>query len=292
MDFNANQISFLQLLHATRPLNRNQSGVAMYFHEHYGIGRISRKTIEYSTDDHEEAFRQLRNNNLPIYSGQIVSRADAAQFDISEKIFSVAPHDDSIAIKVLGNCKMDGRELWTPPGSHLIFRLEDALKIECDKVMVVENMETFRRLNEYEWIADEVGELSVLVLYRGDPKLPNKAAQNFLENKCNFVWAFFDFDPAGLAMASMLPRLEKIIYPSEQWLLEAGRSTRGRQLFADQEPSSQRTLDEASHSEVKAAWKILRKIGGGVTQEKMQFYRRKELDHHSQEKAAPLAVSG
>ena len=179
------------------------------------------------------------------------------------------PHSKAVAVKCLGRCVLDGHQLYTPEGSYIVLTPEQAQRVTCQRLLVVENLETFRALQAYAWF-DRRG-LDVLAIYRGDMELPNKDAAEVLRGRPERIWGFFDFDPAGLVMAnSVLPaRLERVILPSQAWLRRASNTPRGRQLFDSQFAAFGRSLDHAAHPEVIALWHIMKSLRSAVTQERM-----------------------
>lgn len=270
MHFTAIQIRFLQDLHALEPVDKATSQVAEYFFDNYRLGRRARSGFTYTALDHASARNLLSTNNLPIVQGVLGTRFESAKSDNSEKMFSVAPHDDSIAIKVIGNCMLDGRPLWTPPGTYLVVRFADGLRIQCDAVMVVENFEPFRRLEEFAFMP--VTE-NALVVYRGDGLWTGDHASRLVSQRKEPKWAFFDFDPAGLAMALALENLQRLVLPPIDWLVANGKTSRGRQLFNDQLWQREKSLDNTTDPLVGKAWRAMSAMCGAVTQEKMHAYR-------------------
>lgn len=271
MSFSTIQVTFLQRLVSERPLSRRAGDVARFFCDHYSLGVSVGTQVEYRSAHFEAAERLLLAHDLPVAAmGPLATRAESAAYGgMSEKSLSVAPHSKSVAVKCLGNCRLDGRELYAPEGSYIVLTPEHAQRVICQRLMVVENLETFRALESYVWI-DRRG-LDVLAIYRGDMELPNKDAAEVIKCRQEPIWGFFDFDPAGLTMANSLPagRLERVILPSRTWLQQATNTPRGRQLFDSQVASFGKVLDEAVHSEVTALWQLMKRLRSAVTQERM-----------------------
>ena len=271
MSFSTIQVTFLQRLVSERPPSRRTGDLAQFFCEHYSLGASVGRRVEYRGDHYEAAERLLRVHDLPVAPmGPLATRAESAAFGgMSEKSFSAAPHSKSVAVKCFGHCRLDGRELYAPEGSYIVMTPEQAQRVICQRLMVVENLETFRALESYAWI-DRRG-LDVLAIYRGDMELPNKDAAEVIKCRQEPIWGFFDFDPAGLVMANSLPtgRLERVILPSHAWLQQAADTARGRQLFDSQVTSFGKVLDEAVQSEVVALWQLMKGLQSAVTQERM-----------------------
>lgn len=273
MSFSATQIQFLQRLVAERPTHRRAGEVARFFCEHYSLGTVVGRAVEYR-DSHFQAARSLlRSHDLPVEGmSPGASRADVAVFGgLSEKSLSAAPHAKSVAVKFFGACKASGHVVETPPGSYMVVSPALAASVSCDRLMLVENLETFRRLEDYAWL--DLRGKAVMAVFRGDPSLAIGDALDLVRGRTEPIWAFVDFDPAGLVIANSLPadRLERIMLPSVQWLKQAADTARGRQLFADQMDRCSPTLDQSTHPEITAWWQAMRSWQSAVTQERMSF---------------------
>lgn len=275
MSFSAIEVSFLQRLVAERPMTRTLSAAASFFCDNHGLGIYIGRRIEYQDRHYESAERLLRLHGLPVSPlSPDSTRADVAQFGgLSEKSYSTAPHANSVSVKVLGTCYLDNRLLYTPAGANLVLTTGQALRVTCQRVMLVENLETFRRLEDYAWIDRQ--DLNVLVIYRGDKQAPLGDAASVLANRSELIWSFTDFDPAGLAMANAMPhdRFEEILLPSPGWLTAAANTARGRELFDAQEAQYSATLDASSIPAVRRAWALMKRVRSGVTQERMRHYQ-------------------
>ena len=271
MSFSTIQVTFLQRLVSERPPSRRTGDLAQFFCEHYSLGASVGSRVEYRSTHFKAAAHLLLANDLPVAAmGPHATRAESAAYGgMSEKSLSVGPHSKSVAVKCLGHCWLDGRELYAPEGAYIVLKPEQAQQVICQRLMVVENLETFRALESYAWI-DRRG-LDVLAIYRGDMELPNKDAAEVIKCRQEPIWGFFDFDPAGLVMANSLPtgRLERVILPSHAWLQQAADTARGRQLFDRQVTSFGKVLDEAVQSEVAALWQLMKGLQSAVTQERM-----------------------
>ena len=272
MSFSAVQVTFLQRLVSDRPEFRRAGDVARFFCDHFGLGAAVGSRVEYRVAHYVTAEGLLRANDLPIAAmGAHATRADSAVYGgMSEKSLSVAPHSKSVAVKCLGRCVLDGHVLYAPEGSYIVLTPEHALRVTCQRLLVVENLETFRSLEAYGWI-DRCG-MDVIAVFRGDVvDMPNKDAAEVIKGRHEQIWGFFDFDPAGLVMANSFPagRLERVVLPSQTWLKRAAKTPRGRQLFDSQVASYGRSLDQAMHPEVIAQWQLMKELRSAVTQERM-----------------------
>ena len=146
---------------------------------------------------------------------------------------------------------------------------ESAMQVTCDRLLLVENLETFRRLEDYKWVRYDA--LSVMAIFRGDPSLSISDALEVVRRRPEAIWAFVDFDPAGLAIANSLPqgRLERVVLPPATWLEKAADTHRGRQLYADQAGRYTASLDGSIHAQVCLWWREMKHLQSAVTQERM-----------------------
>lgn len=271
MSLSSTEIRFLQRLVADRPTTRVGNITARSMNANFGLGLLTGRNIEYSEQDWLRAEGLLRSYDIPTTRlAQGAGRIELAAYGgVSEKLFSQAPHADSVAIRCMGRCELDGREIYTPEGCYLALTVEAAGRVQCARLMVVENLETFRRLERYTWLSSE--KLNVLVVYRGDTIFNGRDAQTLVLGRSEPIWAFFDFDPQGLMLANALPhdRLEKIVVPDLDVLARLCDTVRGRELFHDQVEGCQKQLDASQHPAVVTLWILMKRLRSGATQERM-----------------------
>lgn len=126
------------------------------------------------------------------------------------------------------------------------------------------------RIETYRWI-DYQG-LSVLAIYRGDVHLSPSAPRECILARTEPLWAFVDFDPAGLVIANALPpdRLQRLVLPDPAWLAEAATTSAGRSLYGAQEAKSRGALAKSFNPEIKRSWLDFQRLKGAVTQERMR----------------------
>ena len=269
-------IRFLQRLVQDRPTTRLAGSIALYLSSNFSVGVATGRQVTYQNEHFAVASSLLRANELPVRPlAQDARRADAARFGgLSEKAFSAAPHAGSVAVKCIGTCSLDGTPLTTPAGTYMVVTPGVGQRIACERLMLVENLETFRQLETYRWI--DYGGVAVLAIYRGDMALSTSAAIELVRTRAEPIWAFVDFDPAGLRIANALPpdRLEKLVLPSWSWLRQAAGTHRGRQLYDAQVPTESPALEGAASAHVRVAWSQMKALRSAVTQERMACARR------------------
>lgn len=267
--FSAAEILFLQRLIEQQPALRKAGVVASGLCEGHGIGKAVGGQVLYRKEHFELAQRMLVLHGFPVKPvADNASRADmAALGGLSEKSFSVSPHANSVALQLLGGCRVQGQLAATPAGMYLVATLEAARDVECDRIMVVENFETFRQLHTYQWL-DYQGQ-RVLVVFRGDNVYSTATAADLVRQRREPVWAFTDFDPAGLVLAGTVAagRLERLMLPSDNWLRQAADTHAGRALYAQQ---SQYQPKEDMPAPVLRAFRLLQQLECAVVQERMR----------------------
>lgn len=262
------QIQFLRRLANEKPPTSTTSQVAEFFSVDQCIGiRVGRR-FEYSPGDHDRAALLLVNHGLSLVGLPAgATRAQAiGRPGISEKVGTVAPHSNSIAVKCAqGICRLGDDTI--PHIGYAVLTLEQALLVSADRIMVVENLESFRWLARTSWI-DYQG-LNVLAIYRGDPRFKVDDAQRLVSARPEPVWAFFDFDPAGLGMSLELSRLERLILPPQDSLTRLVRSADAGHLYSDQLEQYEGTLDGLTSGPVWEAWRLMKSLHSGLPQEWM-----------------------
>ena len=188
---------------------------------------------------------------------------------MSEKSGTRPPHEGELAV-VLRGCTVDGVGWSSLPGSCMVGTAKTLGQVACDIICVVENWEALREIHKYQWI--DSGSARLLYVFRGDNKFSPTHVQSFLATRKEPLWAFVDFDPAGLGIANGMSneRMLKVLLPPSEWLVEAAANPEGRRLFARQEAQWRAVLDSSTNQHVQTAWRLLKQVRAGVTQERMQ----------------------
>lgn len=265
---------YLQRLVLDRPSRRNTGAVAKGLSAKYGLGHSSGNVIFYMPSHWDQAEHLLRSHELPVQAlGAGAARAVAAQYGgMSEKSGTRAVHDGEVAIKLLGPCSWRGQLIVLPPQVCIVAKVQELRTIECDVLCLVENWEAFTDLHRYAWLAP--GSQRVMAVFRGDNLYSPIHVKSVLQARKEPLWAFVDFDPAGLGIAEGLPegRIEKVVLPPWDWLKHASSNPIGRGLYDAQVAQWGGVLDAAASPVVREAWRHLRTWGFGMTQERMLTY--------------------
>lgn len=265
------QVTFLQRLVESMPENKQASETASRLAEHFGIGMRQGRRVIYGPADFEGARKLLEASGMPLKAaGAEASRAGRSIYPgLSEKTGSQRPHDDSVAIRgASGRVEIGTAILTSEPGCYLVATVEQAARCGADRVMVVENLETFRWLNRQGWIDYAGGR--TLAVFRGDTATSPGDCNRFLSTVDLPVWGFFDFDPAGLGMAAGIDRLERLVLPGRDWLVAQARKERRTDLFHASLQQWEQTIASCCQKGVGEAWLLMRELGCGLPQEWME----------------------
>lgn len=199
-----------------------------------------------------------------------IPRAQALDLGPNEK-FAVAPvKRQRVALKTLPGRPLNlaGQALMLPPSCHLDAEGPViAGRLDHGSVLLVENWECFDRIHAADLDLSPAGE-NPLVLWRGDASDTRADhALELLRTLAVPVWAFVDYDPAGLLIAAALPGLAGIIAPAPDRLerdLAGGLAER----YQVQLPMAAKALDDATSEPVQRLWAILRRHGRALPQER------------------------
>ena len=268
MSFTHSQIAFLRHLASRGAAEKSTSLAAEYFHVHHGLGRRAGSRFQYEEPDAARARLLLANRNIALTTpDQALRRSDSSLNNpTQEKSGTLAPHHDSVAVKAAhGRCSLDG-SLVAAHGYQVI-TLEQACSVKAEVLLVVENLESFRFLERNRWI-DYQG-MDVLAVFRGDNVFKANAAMSLITSRAEPVWAYFDFDPAGMGMASGLPRLERLLLPEDEALISAARRANQVHLYADQLDQWGPIMQGNEKSVAARHWHLLRSLRLGLAQEHM-----------------------
>lgn len=269
MSLSTTDRKFLQQLLVDRPPER-RSAVAFELCTGFGLGTASGRVVVYRSDDFARARQLLQGLKAPVTAlGAAASRAEAAGYGgQSEKSGTRRPNANSVAVRAIGRCVLDGAELVCIPSSYHVLTVETAARVGADRLLVVENLETFREIESYQWLPT-AGQ-NILAIWRGGFGLSPGDSAALIASRPEPVWGFYDFDPAGLGFAAGLPRLDSLLLPPAEWLESRADADHPRALYAKSEPQWGATLDRVEHPQIRAAWTLLKRLRAGLAQEGMR----------------------
>ena len=240
------------------------------------IGTKRGKSVYFTERDRDKMREWLQAKGFSVERVDLTGmpRSERLVVTPNEKAGGEAVKRNRISIKAMAGkpLMIGGESIRLPAESHLdVDWTKIAEQIDHQCVMVVENYENFNRIHETKFDLPEVYG-SLLVIYHGDPnesRLDN--VQHFLNCINLSVLAFMDIDPAGIFMASKLPKLIAMIAPAEN-LLEVQLSspqTGRRDLFQAQYQNYSNALNNLSvTSSCYSLWKLVEKHRAGIVQER------------------------
>ena len=263
MSFSSAEVKFLRRLIAEQPSERRSGDAAKGMSQGHGIGVMSGARLLYGPADFERARAALVSRSIPVEEPAAgFSRSEAGP-GLSEKAGARPVTEGLLAVVPLN------MSVHLPKGaSFLAVDWEQALQWDCQAVLECENLEPLVRLSEYSWLERYVRGRPVLAIYRGGPQIfrtgPPAA---FLRSTNKPVLGFYDFDPAGLLMATGEPNLEVLCLPEWAVLREKAILTQRPGLYYPQLTACQATLDALTSGPVHRAWSQLKTIRCGLDQE-------------------------
>lgn len=243
------------------------------FCEDYRIGRIKGTRILLNTDDKTRIKLLLQADGIDPETDPAawdgISRADALALGPNEKFTAAPVKRRRVAIKALPGrtLDLDGRQLLLPSASHLDMDGADAACLLAhDTVLLVENWECFEHIDQVDLDLSAAG-ANPLVVWRGDTSNTRaNTATELLQALRRPVWAFVDYDPAGLLIAATLPHLAGIIAPPPDRLerdMARGLTDRYRQQL----PTASAALEACTQPAIQRLWDVLRRHGRALPQE-------------------------
>ena len=199
-----------------------------------------------------------------------LTRAQSLALGRDEKWAGGPARRDRLALKTLPGrpLRVGGQSLLLPPRCHLeVDALEIGGRVEYESVLLVENWECFDRIHDIRLDFSAAGANPLVVWRGGSAAVRADASQAFLRQFARPVWAFVDYDPAGLVIAASLPGLAGIITPEAPALAELMAKHGLDERYRSQLPAAAPSLERAAHSAVAALWPVIRQAGRALPQE-------------------------
>lgn len=277
--------TLLDVLHSPDSRIRASKGLRG-FCEEYNLGMMQGASLVFSENDKIEIGRILHGEmgidpaTTTSASWKQLDRAQSLGLAHDEKLSGHSVGAGRLRLKTLA-----GRPLqvaggsWTLPArADIGLDLEAMLgsRIGHDALLIVENLQTFDDIHEVDPnVTGVLADRDPLVLYRGDAQGGTRAdaVHALIERTVLPVYAFVDFDPAGLIIASGLPRLDQVLSP-ELLKLEALIRTNGiSQRYLEQVAAASHALERLeSCPRIAPLWGAIRRVGKALPQE--YFHRR------------------
>jgi len=277
-------ITLLRVFHS--PETRFNAGRGLrQFCETYNIGHIRGSSLAIVERDKAEIALLLKGkmgidaHTTYADSWDGLTRAEGLNLAKDEKLAGGAVGEGRLQVKALRGRDLSvcGKRLALPDGADLGLPLEAVLgsPIQHDSILLVENKQTFNDIwRVREDLLTSGGASNPLVVFRGDYEGGSRAdaVHRLIAETDSPVHAFVDFDPAGMVIASTLPRLDRVVCPDLgelSGLLEAhGLAER----FMKQLGGATGVLERLeSNATIGPVWGVIRRAGKGLPQE---FFHR------------------
>jgi hypothetical protein len=259
----SNKVNFLRRLIADQAATRSKSDIAMVVVETEGIGTLRGSRIFYTAQDHERAANLLISRGHDVQAPVGAYTRGQAPRGASEKTGALRVTESLVAVSTLNM-----REVPVPMGTFMATSLEDTLSLDYDAILVVENLEPLLQLFKYKWLQVFTKGRRILALYRGAPTwFRTDVAAELIRRDTRPTLAFFDFDPAGLAMAAVLPRRQALCLPPWSSLQVRILQENRLNLFAQSVAQSGAQLDRCTDPEIALAWSRMKTLTLGLDQE-------------------------
>lgn len=260
--------------------SKNKNVLSQKFKESWGVGTLnaSKKTYRYNPSDIKTLRALLEQSG--INSGTEVnfgaSRNETAIFSVKEKNNAKPVFPTPIAIKVLEpGAKVNGDELLNPPLAHTQIDFDDIQSIEAKYLILVENLETFKKIHEVDLSGSTSG---YLFIWRGGPfsklSIPNteKQAASFSTKFRVPLIYFGDYDLKGISIGLDLKKATGIILPNLTEV-KAQALIGDRDAYQDQlEEFSRRKENLLEHKGTREYFEYLMQIEQSFTQERLSAF--------------------
>lgn len=272
--------SLLKVYHSPASRFANGRGL-LAFHASYGLGLRKGASIVFTERDKTEIGRILKGElgidaattKPESWAGR--SRSESLRLARDEKLSGRAVSEGRVQAKAMqgktlrvcgGNWALPSR---TDLGVDVVSVLDS--EIGHDALLIVENRQAFDDIWSVRGeILCGLEGLNPLVLYRGDAQGGARAdaVNALIEHASLPVHAFVDFDPAGMVIASGLPRLNHVLSPAGS-ILELLVSKHGiTDRFIEQRAAARSALGRLEqHPLIGPVWGVILKAGKGLPQE-------------------------
>jgi|GEM_PF-826159 len=272
--------TLLRIFHS--PNTRFASGRAISaFCNEYNLGVRQGSSLVF-TDVHKAEIGRILKGELGIDpatttadSWKDLGRAESLMLARDEKLAGRTVGDGRLRMKTLPRriLQVVGSSWSLPDRADLGLDLNAVLgdKIGHDALLIIENLQTFDDIHTIDpKVMDNLPAHNPLVIYRGDTQGGARvdAVHALIRNTKLPVFAFVDYDPAGLIIALGLPRLEGILAPCLQDLMLLIQAYGLTKRYLTQVAAAAHVLQALEeHSHTAALWNIIRTAGKALPQE-------------------------
>lgn len=279
--------TLLRIFHS--PDGRFSAGQSISaFCSEYNVGMKQGASFVFTEEDKQEIGRILKGEmgidpaTTTAESWKHLGRAQSLQLARDEKFAGRSVGVGRLRLKTLsGHTLRVASGSWDLPcRADLGLDLEAVLgqKIGHDALLVIENLQTFDDIHNIDVnVMNSLPARDPLVIYRGDTQGGARAdtIHNLIKSTTLPVYAFVDYDPAGLIIASGLPRLDQLLAPSLQDLGTLIQTHGIAKRYLDQVATASHALQQLKgDSRLAPLWDVIHAVGKGLPQE---FFHRRPI---------------
>lgn len=279
-------ITLLRIFHSDE--TRFDAGKGLReFCETYNIGRKKGASLLFSERDKTEIASILKGgagidaSTTRPDSWDGLTRAESLCLGRNEKLAGGVVAKGRVQLKALRGHDLSvcGKLFLLPDTADLGLDLEVVMEDATghDSILLIENKETFNDVwRVREDLLNCVSGTNPLVVFRGDANGGSRAdAVHRLIALLDLpVFAFVDFDPAGMVIASALPRLDAMVSPGLSELKAMVREHGLVERFMMQVAAAKVSLERLeSHPAIGPVWNVIRNEGKGLPQEAFHCIR-------------------
>lgn len=256
-------VTFLRGLITDKPEHRRLGPVSQAIADNEGIGKIQGARVVYTPADHEKARNLLLSRGYTLEQPAEPFPRSQAPAGGSEKDGAQRVSEHLVAVNAF-----DLPEVDLPQGAFVALNWQDAIKLEYEVLLVVENMEPLQHVHRYRWMRDFVRGRRTLAVFKGAPGwFRTEVAAQLVAADTRPTLAFFDFDPKGLDMALSVPRREGLCLPPPAALEERVKEQRREHLFTNSYHQCRSRLDACPDPAIAQAWQLMKRLTLGLDQE-------------------------
>lgn len=269
-------MTLLRIVQSPEGESFSASGALRAFVDEHGVGFLKGSKVIVTEAQKERIRALLQAQNIspttPPDAWHGLGRSEALAIGPDEKWAKEAVRARRIAFKALAGrpLYLDGQALYLPRGANLEWSVEDAISALTQPcVVVVENWEAFEKIDDLAIDMSRAGE-NPLILWRGGGQHTSVGAtMEFLDRFRRPVWSAPDYDPEGLAIAARLPNLAGVLAPAPHVLNRLLTESSLRERYLQQLPGASSALEQATHPDVIAIWRMVREVGLALPQEEL-----------------------
>lgn len=272
--------TLLSIFHS--PDNKFKDGKTIRsFCSEYSLGRAQGASIFISEADKQEIGRILIGEmgidpaRTTSEAWKNLDRAQSLALARNEKFAGRTVGSGRLRLKTLpGRTLQIAGSGWNLPlRSDLGLDLEAVLdhNIGHDSLLIVENLLVFDDIHKVDAsVMKSFPANEPLVVFRGDAQggARTDAVHSLIGSTTLPVFAFVDYDPAGMIIASGLPRLNKVLSPPLPELEAIIRSHGIAERYLEQIPAASHALEKLKNDALLSpVWKVIQAAGKGLPQE-------------------------